>query len=191
MLSFRINEDQTIWAALIVSLMIHGFFLVFSGKTFIQHPQYSVRPSSQMVEVSIEETKIDNHSESASPTKVTAFGGIPSKGGTFRNDRGLKKKARFISGVKVKANSDYFQNPSPEYPELAKQMRQEGLVMLSVDVNREGDPVDVAIIQSCGYRLLDQAALRAVRHWKFQPGSMGGITVDSTVTVPIRFRLEK
>jgi len=70
-------------------------------------------------------------------------------------------------------------------------MRQEGLVMLSVDVNREGAPVHVEVIQSSGYRLLDQAAVKAVTHWKFQPGSIGGIRIDSTVTVPIRFRLEK
>ena len=70
-------------------------------------------------------------------------------------------------------------------------MHQEGIVMLSVDVNKEGDPVSVEVIQSSGFRLLDQAALKAVRHWKFQPGSIGNIPVESTVTVPIRFRLEK
>jgi protein TonB len=63
--------------------------------------------------------------------------------------------------------------------------------MLGVDVDGAGDPVKVEIIQGSGYSLLDQAALKAVRHWKFQPGSIGNIPVDSTVTVPIRFRLER
>ena len=63
--------------------------------------------------------------------------------------------------------------------------------MLAVDVDKEGMPIKVEILQSSGYLLLDQAALKAVRHWKFQPGRIGNISVESTVTVPIRFRLEK
>ncbi len=93
--------------------------------------------------------------------------------------------------IKVQADPNYFQNPPPEYPELAKQMRQEGLVMLAVDVDREGIPIKVEIKESSGFRLLDQAAVKAVRHWKFQPGRIGNIPVESSVTVPIRFRLEK
>ena len=45
----------------------------------------------------------------------------------------------------MQANPKYFQNPPPEYPELAEQMRQEGLVMLTVDVDREGTPVQVKL----------------------------------------------
>jgi len=184
---------------LFASLLIHGLLFIFSGTTFIQHAQYSVQPSVQTVEVSIEEMKDPSV---VSPTDFyishprmllsgvqSRVSGFPTK--TFGNDTGLKKSAHSKSGVKAKVNPDYFQNPSPEYPELARQMRQEGLVMLTVDVGREGIPIKVEIKQSSGYRLLDQAAVKAVSHWKFQPGSIGNIPVESTVTVPIRFRLEK
>jgi periplasmic protein TonB len=176
-----LNEDQAIWLGLIGSLMIHGLLFVFSGTTFIQQAQYSVQPSVQTVEVSIEETKYsrDVLQKGDKVIKITPKINI------------AKKASRSISGVKVKANPDYFQNSPPEYPELAKQMRQEGLVMLAADVDREGMPVKVEIIQSSGHRLLDQAALKAVSHWKFQPGRVGDIPVESSVTVPIRFRLEK
>jgi len=167
-----------------------------------------VQPSAQMVEVSIEEIKQPAGTSSdavvslqgglsvlRSPTK-RSFKKIASSPSAPRNDtnRAMSKGVRlkpFDTGVRVKANPDYFQNPAPGYPELARQMRQEGIVMLSVDVDKEGDPVSVEIIQSSGFRMLDQAALKAVRHWKFQPGSLGGVPVDSTVTVPIRFKLEK
>jgi protein TonB len=109
---------------------------------------------------------------------------------SIQNDIGQKQVTRSISGVRGKANPNYFQNPAPEYPELAKQMRQEGLIILAVDVDREGLPIKVEINQSSGFRLLDQAALKAVGHWKFQPGRMGDIPVESTAIVPIRFRLE-
>lgn len=163
-----------------VSLLIHALFFAFSGRTFIHHVEFSVQPSSQMVEVSIERIEEMKYSE-AGDKRIK----VPAK---IANNKG---PSHSISGVKVKANPDYFQNPPPEYPELAKQMRQEGIVMLSVDVDRSGDPVKVEILQSSGHRLLDQAAWGAVTHWKFKPGSIAGVPVDSTVTVPIRFRLEK
>lgn len=59
-----------------------------------------------------------------------------------------------------------------------------------MDVDREGTPIKVEILQSSGFRLLDQAAVKAVRHWKFQPGRVGDLPVESNVTVPIRFQLQ-
>jgi protein TonB len=136
-----------------------------------------------MVEVSIETS-----STSGVEGMNTLTRGVAGVMGKNPQPRGLR---RSNSGVKVKANPDYFQNPPPEYPELAKQMRQEGFVLLAADVDREGMPIKVEILKSSGFHLLDQAALKAVRHWKFQPGRIGSIPIESTVTVPIRFRLEK
>jgi len=182
MISFWIKEDKIIWLALAVSLFIHALIFIFSGKSFIPRAQFSVQPSeaSQTVEVSIKEIK----DSSLVPLDSSA----PA---AHQNDIRLKQSAHSKSGVMVKANPDYYQNPSPKYPELAKQMHQEGLVMLAVDVDREGVPIKVEIKQSSGFRLLDQAAVQAVSHWKFQPGSVGNIPVESTVIIPIRFRLEK
>jgi TonB family protein len=181
MFSFLIKDDQTIWLGLIGSLLIHGLLFIFSGTTFIQHAQYSVQPSVQTVEVSIEEITNSRDILQNGDESIKASVKISK----------VKEATHSISGVKIKANPDYFQNPSPEYPEFARQMRQEGLVMLDVDVDGAGKPIKVEIIQSSGYRLLDQAALKAVSHWRFRAGSIGNISVESTVTVPIRFRLEK
>lgn len=169
---------------LIASILIHGILFTCTGLTFIPHAQYSVQPSTQMVEVSFEQA--DNSGET-----------LQNKGGSIKSSEKMnthpqpRRLWRSVSGVKVKASPDYFQNPPPEYSEFARQMRQEGIVMLSVDVNKEGYPVSVEIIRSSGFRLLDQAALKAVRYWRFQPGSIGSVPIESTVTVPIRFRLEK
>jgi TonB family protein len=176
-----INEDRIIWVTLVISLMIHGLIFALSGRTFIQHAQFSVRPSARMVEVSIEEEN----------DTVAAAKNIITQAVVEHKKISSKPALQSISGVKVKANPDYFQNPPPEYPELAKQMRQEGLVMLAVDVDREGCPIKVDILKSSGFHLLDQAALKAVGHWKFQPGRIGSIPIESTATVPIRFQLEK
>ena len=63
--------------------------------------------------------------------------------------------------------------------------------MLMVEVDRKGVAVKVESKQSSGYQLLDQAALEAVRYWRFQPERIGDIPIESKVTIPIRFRLEE
>lgn len=179
--SLLINEDRTIWVGLIISIMIHSLIFAFSGKTFIQHAQYNVQPSVQTVEVSIEEIKYtgDDSQKGSEPIK------------TLEKINKIKDVGHSKSGVMVKANPNYFQNPPPEYPEFAKQMHQEGLVILAVDVGSDGTPIKVEIEQSSNYRMLDQAALKAVSLWKFQPGRIGSVPVESKVTVPVRFSLEK
>ena len=92
--------------------------------------------------------------------------------------------------VRTKSNPAYFHNQPPEYPQRARQMHQEGLVLLRVDIDQKGMPVKVEVEQSSGYQLLDQAALKAVRNWRFQPGQAGNLPVQSRVIIPIRFRLE-
>ena len=193
-----INEDKTIWFGLIVSLMIHGLVLSFSRGTIIQHAQYSVQPSAQMVEVSIEETKVQSQSVILSPRPLSpiltdrrSVGRAVGPEGEGPQGPQTGHSHHSHSGVLVKANPGSYQNPPPEYPELARQMRQEGLVLLGVDVNAQGLPDKVVIAQSSGFRLLDQAALRAVSRWKFQPGRIGEFSKESEVTVPVRFRLEQ
>jgi len=85
----------------------------------------------------------------------------------------------------------YRNNPRPEYPADARRMRKEGLVMLSVRVGTDGRPTDVTLKKSSGVPSLDEAAIRAVRRWIFDPATVGGIPVASEVDVPVRFTLEQ
>ncbi|MDA8416675.1 MAG: TonB family protein [Betaproteobacteria bacterium] len=84
----------------------------------------------------------------------------------------------------------YLDNPQPDYPPLARRMRLTGTVLLSVEVGVDGDPLAVTLQHSAGSDMLDQAALAAVRHWRFVPARQGDVPVSARVTVPIRFRLE-
>lgn len=63
--------------------------------------------------------------------------------------------------------------------------------MFVVEVDQKGMPVQVEVEQSSGYHLLDQAALKAVRYWRFQPERIGDLPVTSRVAIPVRFRLEE
>jgi protein TonB len=54
-----------------------------------------------------------------------------------------------------------------------------------------GAALSVHILKSSGYFRLDQAARRAVEHWRFHPGMTAGISVSSEADVPIRFTLQQ
>jgi protein TonB len=64
------------------------------------------------------------------------------------------------------------------------------VVLLRVQVNAKGRVESVEIERSSGSASLDQAASRAVKRWEFDPARRGTQPVASTVTVPLRFRLE-
>ena len=87
-------------------------------------------------------------------------------------------------------NASYLDNPAPVYPPLARRLGEEGRVMLRVHVEASGLPLRIEVRTSSGSERLDQAALEAVRRWKFVPAMQGDIAVPAFVVVPISFSLK-
>ncbi|MFB9067608.1 energy transducer TonB [Pseudofulvimonas gallinarii] len=85
--------------------------------------------------------------------------------------------------------ADYRNRKGLRYPPQAMRRGEEGTVTLRVYVDVNGDPERVEMQRSSGSRFLDQAAQRAVRTWKFRPGTKDGRPVGGWVVVPIQFRL--
>ncbi len=86
-------------------------------------------------------------------------------------------------------SAGYLDNPAPAYPPLARRMGEEGRVMLRVYVEASGLPSKVEIRTSSGSERLDQAAMEAVKRWKFVPAKQGDTAVPAYVVVPISFSL--
>jgi protein TonB len=86
-------------------------------------------------------------------------------------------------------NAAYLQNPAPAYPPAARKKGAEGKVLLEVAVTTAGKANSVSVSQSSGSSLLDEAALAAVRNWKFIPAKQGGEIVEAKVIVPVEFKL--
>lgn len=84
-------------------------------------------------------------------------------------------------------DADYLHNPKPRYPKLAENNEWYGRVVLNVEVLASGSPGQITVFQSSGHELLDNAALQAVRGWRFVPARRGGKAVTVQVNVPIRF----
>jgi len=79
--------------------------------------------------------------------------------------------------------------PKPKYPESARRDGKEGRVLLRVLVNEEGRTASVQVNRSSGVESLDQAALEAIKRWRFSPARLGDKPVESWVRIPIDFRL--
>lgn len=80
-------------------------------------------------------------------------------------------------------------SPSPNYPLMARRRGQEGIVHLKIEIEHTGRPVDIKIVQSSGHQILDQAALQAVRRWRFRPLEQSNST-HYFVEKSIEFRLQ-
>ena len=76
----------------------------------------------------------------------------------------------------------------PVYPDIARQARREGTVVMEAVLDPGGRVTQLRVIQSVP--LLDQAAIDAVRQWRYTPSTYGGHPVSVLMTITIRFTLE-
>jgi TonB family protein len=78
---------------------------------------------------------------------------------------------------------------NPVYPEIARQGRVEGVVILEAKTDEEGNVVEARILRSI--KVLDQAAIDAVKQWKYEPLVIDGKAHQVVFTVTVRFVLDE
>ncbi|MBP6561860.1 MAG: energy transducer TonB [Neisseriaceae bacterium] len=84
----------------------------------------------------------------------------------------------------------HLNNPAPPYPQRSVACREQGTVALRVQVEANGRPSAVKVVQSSGYPRLDASAYRTVRnHYRFIPRSQDGVAISSVYTFSIQFVL--
>jgi protein TonB len=76
----------------------------------------------------------------------------------------------------------------PAYPDLAREARVEGIVILEARVDTRGRVADVKVLR--GHPLLDEPALAAVRQWRYRPLLLNGEPTEFVLTVTVMFRLK-
>jgi periplasmic protein TonB len=77
----------------------------------------------------------------------------------------------------------------PIYPEIARRARVEGIVVMEAVLDTSGRVTQLRVVKSVP--LLDQAALDAVRQWRYTPSVYAGHPVSVLMTVTIRFMLQQ
>jgi len=75
----------------------------------------------------------------------------------------------------------------PMYPVLAKRGRVEGTVRLTATIDKEGKVDKVETVS--GHPILEQAALEAVKKWRYRPTVLNGEPVEVVTTIDVIFKL--
>lgn len=83
------------------------------------------------------------------------------------------------------------QTPPPRYPSDALRRGESGTVLVRVEVDVNGAPAGVALVQRSGSRDLDRAAMEAVRKWRFMPAQRDGQAIASSLVIPIDFKADE
>jgi protein TonB len=78
-------------------------------------------------------------------------------------------------------------NVNPVYPDIAKQARVQGVVILECTISPQGKVSDVKVLR--GIPLLDAAAQEAVKQWVYTPTLLNGVPVPVIMTVTVNFKL--
>ena len=78
----------------------------------------------------------------------------------------------------------------PQYPPQARLRQQEGYVNVEFVVNADGSVSDPVVVDAQPQDIFDQAAIQAVRRWRFSPGIREGEAVAVRVRQRVEFRLQ-
>ena len=76
-----------------------------------------------------------------------------------------------------------------DYPLAAQVERVEGDVVVGVFVNEEGSPVQVRILESSGYAVLDTAAFKFVNTLSFNPATVDEKAISSWTKLILKYKL--
>ena len=91
--------------------------------------------------------------------------------------------------VQVDQKPSILRSPDPDYPEAAKRANREAVVIVEFTVDVDGKPIDIKVTEPKGFGF-DEAAIDAIKRWRFTPAKKGGESVPMRVRQPIRFNLE-
>ncbi len=101
-----------------------------------------------------------------------------------------KKAATAAASQRTVSKPSGISQPKPKYPPAARRAGQQGTVTLSFTIGSSGAVISARIAKSSGYILLDNAALSAIRSWRFKPARNAlDEAVSYSYTLPVPFRL--
>jgi TonB family protein len=104
----------------------------------------------------------------------------------LRDASGVREAGRF-RGARPDLNAFHM----PDYPPLSRRLYESGTVQLSFTVEKDGAITGLTLRDSSGSPRLDNAALEAVRHWRYLPATLDGRTLAMPVSIALPFRLRR
>lgn len=80
--------------------------------------------------------------------------------------------------------------PPPPYPAASRHKKETGTVVVRIVISERGTVMEASIRQSSGFAALDDAALNAVRRYRFSPTLRDGRAVIATGSITMPFTLK-
>jgi periplasmic protein TonB len=121
-------------------------------------------------------------------TASSIFSNIPGEGPLGSNGRAIPPSPKLATPTRIKQGGNVtaaslINQTRPVYPALAIQARIQGNVVLHAIIDKDGKVAQLEVIS--GHPLLVQAALDAVKQWRYKPTLLNGdpVEVDTTITV--------
>jgi periplasmic protein TonB len=136
-------------------------------------------PTERLVEATTEQIKEETPTPQAAPVLEPALAKSPPAQKVVED---IIEPPRF--GV------SYLNNPAPDYPSMSRRLGEEGRVLMKVLVSAEGSAEDVQIEKTSGSERLDNAAVNAVKRWRFIPAKKNNQPLSAFVLVPMKFSLD-
>jgi TonB family protein len=103
-----------------------------------------------------------------------------------------KTRGSTLDPATLAANLKRTRSPAPDYPQTAIAQHISGSVTLEYTVDIRGEPRDIHVIEATPPGVFDQAAINAVKRWRYAPMMVDGAAVDvPAVKARVRFELPK
>lgn len=93
------------------------------------------------------------------------------------------------SGTKTVKLSRSTHSAEEFWPVQSKRLGEEGMVMVSLKISATGCATAASIAGSSGFDALDDAVLQYYETLEFFPGEIDGKAIESTVSLPVNFKL--
>jgi protein TonB len=118
-----------------------------------------------------------------------AAGGIANAAASHSENQGSTGEQ--VKKAVTRTQACCISSSRPPYPGDARASGWEGSVVVRALIGTDGSVSAVTIKTSSGYRVLDEAAVRAVNRWRFSPARQGDTPIESYYDVRVKFSLDE
>jgi len=120
------------------------------------------------------------------------FGGIPGQGLMAGDGPAVPPAPKAAAPARIKQGgavtaASIITQTHPNYPPLARQARIQGTVVLHAIIDKEGKVAQLEVMS--GHPLLVQAAMEAVKQWRYKPTQLNSEPVEVDTTIQVTFTM--
>jgi TonB family protein len=101
-----------------------------------------------------------------------------------------KRKAEALAKPQAVRDDMVVKSVTPEYPSKAQRRQIEGYVDLHFTTNEAGEVVDVSVAKAEPPDMFEEAAIRALKKWKFKPLMIDGEASSQRLALRMRFAMQ-